>query len=169
MRFKSIRETTNLSRIESWWTEAVREQQVVVRDETDNSCLRIEEVEHSYSNENLWTVFQVSKISKQPKRKNALDVAVFNTLKCLAHEATCRKCKTQGHYQSVCRSVTNLTTTQTDTVNKEPFLGTIEIISSHCKDNQWMIELLLNGKPVQFKIDTGADVTAISEKYSRNK
>ena len=27
-----------------------------------------------------------------------------------------------------------------------------------------MIELLLNGKPVQFKIDTGADVTAISEK-----
>ena len=31
-----------------------------------------------------------------------------------------------------------------------------------------MIELLLNGKPVQFKIDTGADVTAISEEYSRN-
>ena len=26
-----------------------------------------------------------------------------------------------------------------------------------------MVELLLNGKPVQFKIDTGADVTAISE------
>ena len=33
---------------------------------------------------------------------------------------------------------------------------------------QWMIELLLNGKPVQFKIDTGADITAISEEYSRN-
>ena len=31
-----------------------------------------------------------------------------------------------------------------------------------------MIELLLNGKSVQFKIDTGADVTAISEEYSRN-
>ena len=26
-----------------------------------------------------------------------------------------------------------------------------------------MVELLLNGKPVQFKIDTGADITAISE------
>ena len=26
-----------------------------------------------------------------------------------------------------------------------------------------MLELLLNVKPVQFKIDTGADVTAISE------
>ena len=32
-----------------------------------------------------------------------------------------------------------------------------------------MIELLLNGKPVQFKIDTGADETAISEEYPRNK
>ena len=31
-----------------------------------------------------------------------------------------------------------------------------------------MIELLLNGKPVQFKIDTGTDVTGISEQYSRN-
>ena len=68
----------------------------------------------------------------------------------------------------MCRSVTNLTTIQTDTVNEEPFLGTIEIISTHSKDNQWMIELLLNGKAVQFKIDTGADITAISE-YSRNQ
>ena len=67
----------------------------------------------------------------------------------------------------MCRSVTKFATIQTDTVNKEPFLGTIEIISSHCKDNQWMIELLLNGKAVQFKIDTGADVIALSE-YSRN-
>ena len=69
----------------------------------------------------------------------------------------------------MCRSVTNLATIQTDTVNEEPFLGTIKIISTHSKDNQRMIELLLNGKPVQFKIDTGADVTAISEEYSRNK
>ena len=31
-----------------------------------------------------------------------------------------------------------------------------------------MVELLLNGKLVQFKIDTGADVTEIQKKYSRN-
>ena len=55
------------------------------------------------------------------------------------------------------------------TVNEELPVGTIEITSTHSKDNQWIIELLLNGKPVQFKIDTGADVTAISEEYSRNK
>ena len=51
---------------------------------------------------------------------------------------------------------------------RNPFLGTIEIISTHSKDNQWMIELLLNGKLVQFKIDTGEDIIASSEEYSRN-
>ena len=116
----------------------------------------------------LRTVFQVSKIPKQPTRKDALDVAVSNTSKCLACEATCRKCKKQGHYQLLCRSVTNLATIRTDIVNEEPFLGTAKIISIYSKDNQWMIELLLNGKPVQFKIDTGAYVTAVSEEYSRN-
>ena len=70
-------------------TEAVRNQQVVVTGETDNICIRVEEVEHSYSNKKLRTLFQVSKIPKQPTRKVALDVAVSNTSKCLAHEATC--------------------------------------------------------------------------------
>ena len=135
-------------------TEAVREQQAVVRGETDNTCTRIEEVEHSYSNKKLRTMFQVSKIPKQPTRKVALDVAVSNTSQCLAREATCCKCKKQGHYQSVCRSVTNLATIQTDTVNEEPFLGTIKIISTHSKDNQWMIELLLNGKPRLILVQT---------------
>ena len=31
-----------------------------------------------------------------------------------------------------------------------------------------MIELLLNGKEFQVKIDTGADITAITEEYSGN-
>ena len=56
-----------------------------------------------------------------------------------------------------------ITTIRTDTAIEEPFLGTLEIIPTHSKDNQWMVKLLLNGKSVQFKIDTGADVTAISE------
>ena len=59
-------------------TEAVREYEVV-RGETDNISTSIEEVEQSYSNEKLWTVFQISKISKQLTTKVALDVAVSNT------------------------------------------------------------------------------------------
>ena len=82
-------------------TEAVhgRKQQAVVRGETDNTCTRIEavEVEHSYSNnKKLRTVFQVSKISKQPTRKVALDVAVSNTSKCLAHDANAVNVKSKA-------------------------------------------------------------------------
>ena len=33
-------------------TKAIREQQAVVRGETDNTCTRIKAVEHSYSNKN---------------------------------------------------------------------------------------------------------------------
>ena len=65
-------------------TEAVREQQAVVRGKTDNTCTRIEEVEHSTPMKKLQTVFQISKIPKQLIRKVALDVAVSNTSKCLA-------------------------------------------------------------------------------------
>ena len=57
--------------------EAVREQQAVVRGEIDNTCTRIKAVEHSYSNKKARTMFQVSKIPKQPTRKFAPDVASF--------------------------------------------------------------------------------------------
>ena len=61
-------------------TGAVREQQAVVRGETDNTCTRIKAVEHSYSNKELQTMFQVSKIPKQPTRKVAPDVASFQRI-----------------------------------------------------------------------------------------
>ena len=73
----------------------------MVRGETDNTCTRIKAVEHSYSNKKLRTMFKVNKIPKHPTRKVALDVVVSNTTKCLTREVTCRKCKKQGHYQSV--------------------------------------------------------------------
>ena len=56
----------------------------MVRGETDNTCTRIEEVEHSYSNEKT-----TNRVPKQLTRKVAVDVAVSNTSKCLACEATC--------------------------------------------------------------------------------
>ena len=41
-------------------TEPIREQEAVVRGETDNTSTRIEAIEHSYSNKKLRTMFQVS-------------------------------------------------------------------------------------------------------------
>ena len=80
------------------------------RGETDNTCTRIEEVEHSYSNERITNCVPSQQDSRAANKKGAVGVAVYNTSKCLAHEATWRCCKSkkQGQYQSVCRSVTSL-------------------------------------------------------------
>ena len=49
----------------------------MVKGKTDNICTRIEAVEHSYFNKKLQTMFQVSKIPKQPTIKVVPDVASF--------------------------------------------------------------------------------------------
>ena len=41
---------------------------------------------------------------------------------------------------------------------QEAFLGLVQD-SEHA--NPWVVTLLVNGKPLEFKIDTGADVTVI--------
>ena len=71
--------TLDKARTMAQQTEAVREYivQAVVRGETDNTCTRIEAVEHSYFNKKHRTMFQVSKIPKQPTRKAVPAVASF--------------------------------------------------------------------------------------------
>ena len=77
---------------------------------------------------------------------------------CPAREAVCRKCKKKGHYQAVCRSTAQVSVVQETTVS-DAFLGAVTNSNEDC----WTVTLQLNSKPLQFCIDTGADVTAIPE------
>ena len=104
--------------------------------------------------------------------------------KCPALSATCRKCNRKGHYASQCLSKTVVATTQeveagsveeaslgTVTPNQqveadsveEVFLGTV----TSSKDKAWSVNIRLQGKEIVFKMDTGAEVTVISEKEYR--
>ena len=56
----------------------------------------------------------------------------------------------------MCMSGGNVGEVQKET--EEAFLGTVQNSEN---TNPWAITLLVNGKPVEFKIDTGADVTVI--------
>ena len=49
------------------------------------------------------------------------------------------------------------------------FLGTVNASADTVSVtvSPWVIDLTLNGQPLQFKIDTGADVTAIEETNCR--
>ena len=77
---------------------------------------------------------------------------------CLVQDVTCHKCGKKGHYQTVCRSKTVGDITTGDDV----FLGTIQ----EDKSDPWTVTILVNDKPITFKLDTGVDVTVTSKALS---
>ena len=76
---------------------------------------------------------------------------------CPAVGAVCYKCNRKGHYSSQCFSKTVVPATADDPDLDSTFLGALE------SDNSWNITLLLGGQETLCKVDTGAEVTAITE------
>ena len=75
----------------------------------------------------------------------------------------CYKCQNKGHFSSQCltKSATDELTTETKEVDQ--FLGVV--ISN--TDSAWLATVQLQDKGVTFKLNTGAEVTAISETVYR--
>ena len=86
---------------------------------------------------------------------------------CPAKDIVCHKCGKRGHFQSVCRSVNELhmkaDTDDSAPMNNEAFLG---VVTSN--GNPWSIVVSVNEKPIEFEIDTGAEVSVISKKAHRD-
>ena len=82
---------------------------------------------------------------------------------CPAKDSKCYRCGKTGHFKNKCRSSVNDIRAKED---KEQFLGVIGQNSS-TREGPWMIELKMNKQPITFKIDTGADVTVISDKLHK--
>lgn len=78
--------------------------------------------------------------------------------KCPAKEATCHGCGRKGHYSSQCYSKTVAEIKAGGDIDTM-FLDTISSDERSC----WRTTINLNGVQVSFKLDTGAEVTAISE------
>lgn len=84
---------------------------------------------------------------------------------CPAKSATCYKCNRKGHFSAFCFSKTVAEITGEQSLDSA-FLGTLQ----GGTPSSWSTTLLLNGEEVPFKLDTGAEVTAISElTYQRLK
>ena len=88
---------------------------------------------------------------------------------CPAKDAICRKCAKRGHFQAVCRSSVKVGGVQAGQDPSEApydssdvFLGAITYQSAETA-NPWAVTLRLNDKPMEFHIDTGAEVTVISK------
>ena len=81
--------------------------------------------------------------------------------KCPARNAVCHKCHKKGHYSAYClsKSVANVTMINQQTHSDTAFLDTIG--SDHT--TSWTVKLKLLKLETMFKLDTGAEATAISE------
>ena len=89
---------------------------------------------------------------------------------CPANGKTCKKCGKRGHFAPVCRTkdvnemmleeVTDgaSNTVRTSTLNRY-FLGKVQT----SEKSAWVVQLDIEGKTVPFKIDTGADISVITE------
>ena len=78
--------------------------------------------------------------------------------KCHAKEATCHRCNKKGHYRSQCftKQVSELTS---ESILETAFLNTLATEPT----SAWFASVKLNEQEINFKLDTGAEVTAISE------
>ncbi|KAI5621586.1 hypothetical protein C0J50_18855 [Silurus asotus] len=81
---------------------------------------------------------------------------------CPAREAICHLCQKKGHYARACKSKkvheVNIATLTSDTMEDIAFLGSL---TSDVPGSPWMTEIKIEYLKTMFKIDTGADVTAV--------
>ena len=80
---------------------------------------------------------------------------------CPARDSTCKKCGKKGHYTSCCfsKDVSLIREDSNPESEEDVFLGSLESQG----ETQWHTTVTLNQTHVKFKLDTGAEVTAISE------
>ena len=78
-----------------------------------------------------------------------------------AKQATYHKCQKKGHFQKMCK-IKKVEAVSTEGNSEQVFLGAIESFSGKA----WKVTLFVNDIPIQFKIDTGAEVSVIPEALS---
>ena len=79
---------------------------------------------------------------------------------CPARKATCYRCHRKGHFSKCCSS-----TVVKDVSSEHSDLNSVFLDSlSLTNEISWAINVMVEEGQVKFKVDTGAEVTAISER-----
>jgi hypothetical protein len=77
---------------------------------------------------------------------------------CPARDVDCRKCGKHGHFDKGCKSSTDKAMHAVEDDIDSLLLGSVDALTG--KD-LWLVKLQVNGKQMEFRIDTGADATCI--------
>ena len=138
--------------------EAVHEQQEILK----NGTFESKDLEEVRINRGFQRGSMRSKPQPIVRSKNCCRCGkVHDKNQCPAKEVECHRCHRKGHYSSLCYSKTvaellvdsegiNLDTAFLNTVNEE-------------KTSCWNVKVAICGKDIDFKLDTGAEVTAVSD------
>ena len=76
---------------------------------------------------------------------------------CPTKQVICHKCYKKGHYSTVCRSKAVATVSE-EQLGNNSFLDTIQEVGG----TSWIATIKINSQEIVFKLDTGAEATAIS-------
>ena len=93
----------------------------------------------------------------------------FGRQQCPARDATCQKCHRRGHFRAMCRTKSVRAVGTEESEEEDAFVGVVEESTSlviptvSTGAEPWTVTVTLNTLPVEFQIDTGADVSVISE------
>lgn len=77
-------------------------------------------------------------------------------VQCPAKNTECHNCGKRGHYDRVCRS--NPTMNEIADSADGLFLGVVD-----SGEEPWLVDINVTGNKVRFKLDSGADVTSVSQ------
>ena len=80
---------------------------------------------------------------------------------CPAREATCHRCKKKGHFKSQCFS--NAAEVAEENPTEVGDASFLDAVSHESSSTSWRESILVNGCTVVFKVDTGAEVSVITE------
>lgn len=163
--------------------ESVKKQQKVVR--ADEGSLNVDTVRFMQTFGKKDKLVENKPTLKQPRKLNPVTGSErctrcgksshFGRQQCPAREATCRKCHRRGHFQVMCRTK-SVKVVSTEDSEDDAFVGTVEeseslmIPTVSMGAKPWTVTISLNKFPVEFQIDTGADVSVIpQELYKKLK
>ncbi len=102
------------------------------------------------------------RLKKQTLCTRCGDTKGHNMQQCPAKDAICNRCHKKGHYARACKTKkvyeVNAAALTEDTNEEIAFLGSLTADVTGCP---WMTEIKIDQYNAVFKIDTGADVTAV--------
>ncbi|CAC5408776.1 unnamed protein product [Mytilus coruscus] len=148
----TLKKATDMAR----QSETVKKQQAIMRCDNPNS--NVDAVKSKFNKTKFVKKQKQPFHSKQKGCQRCGNRQFHPREKCQAKGAKCYKCSNIGHFAKSCRTGKTVESVNVYS-DSEGFLGTINTVG----DRPWTTKLFIHKKEIDFKIDTGADVTVISD------